>query len=52
MAIPLYLDPFAEETQINIRCDILEPMTMQGYDRDPRSVARRAEEYLIVYGHR
>ena len=44
------LDPFAEETQINIRCDILEPMTMQGYDRDPRSVARRAEEYLKSTG--
>ncbi|MDO6712451.1 glutamate--ammonia ligase [Aliiglaciecola sp. 2_MG-2023] len=44
------LDPFAEETQINIRCDILEPSTMQGYDRDPRSVARRAEEYLKSTG--
>ncbi|MFC7002155.1 glutamate--ammonia ligase [Pseudobowmanella zhangzhouensis] len=44
------LDPFAEETQVNIRCDILEPSTMQGYDRDPRSVARRAEEYLKSTG--
>ncbi|GAB2685006.1 glutamate--ammonia ligase [Aliiglaciecola sp. 3_MG-2023] len=44
------LDPFAEETQINVRCDILEPSTMQGYDRDPRSVARRAEEYLKSTG--
>jgi glutamine synthetase len=44
------LDPFAEEAQVNIRCDILEPMTMQGYDRDPRSVARRAEEYLKSTG--
>jgi glutamine synthetase len=44
------LDPFAEETQVNIRCDILEPMTMQGYDRDPRSIARRAEEYLKSTG--
>ncbi|MCY7296334.1 glutamate--ammonia ligase [Alteromonas sp. a30] len=44
------LDPFAEETQINIRCDILEPTTMQGYNRDPRSVARRAEEYLKSTG--
>jgi glutamine synthetase len=44
------LDPFAEESQINIRCDILEPMTMQGYERDPRSVARRAEEYLKSTG--
>jgi glutamine synthetase len=44
------LDPFAEETQINIRCDILEPTTMQGYSRDPRSVARRSEEYLKSTG--
>ena len=44
------LDPFAEETQINIRCDILEPSTMQGYSRDPRSIARRAEEYLVSTG--
>lgn len=44
------LDPFAEETQVNIRCDILEPSTMQGYERDPRSVARRAEDYLKSTG--
>lgn len=44
------LDPFAEETQVNIRCDILEPSTMQGYSRDPRSIARRAEEYLKSTG--
>jgi glutamine synthetase len=44
------LDPFAEETQINIRCDIFEPTTMQGYSRDPRSVAKRAEEYLKSTG--
>ncbi|MEO9946863.1 glutamate--ammonia ligase [Paraglaciecola sp.] len=44
------LDPFAEETQINIRCDILEPSTMQGYDRDPRSVAHRAEAYMQSTG--
>ena len=44
------LDPFAEVTQVNIRCDILEPTTMQGYSRDPRSIARRAEEYLKSTG--
>ncbi len=44
------LDPFSEETQINIRCDILEPSTMQGYERDPRSVAKRAEAYLKSTG--
>ena len=44
------LDPFADEAQINLRCDIIEPRTMQGYNRDPRSVARRAEEYLKSTG--
>ncbi|MEP7702558.1 glutamate--ammonia ligase [Paraglaciecola sp. 25GB23A] len=44
------VDPFAEETQVNIRCTILEPHTMQGYDRDPRSIAQRAEQYLISTG--
>ncbi len=44
------LDPFAEATQLNIRCDILEPSTMQGYERDPRSLAKRAEAYLKSSG--
>ncbi|WP_323751825.1 glutamate--ammonia ligase [Marinobacter sp.] len=44
------LDPFTEETTINITCDIVEPTTMQGYERDPRSVAQRAEEYLKSTG--
>ncbi len=44
------LDPFAEETQVNIRCDIVEPMTMEGYDRDPRSIAKRALEFLKSTG--
>lgn len=42
----IVLDPFTDEMTLNVRCDILEPDTMQGYDRDPRSIARRAEEYL------
>ena len=44
------LDPFAEEPQVNIVCDILEPATMSGYGRDPRSIALRAEEYLKSTG--
>ncbi|RJG50716.1 glutamate--ammonia ligase [Motilimonas pumila] len=44
------LDPFTDETTLNIRCDILEPDTMQGYDRDPRSVAKRAEDYMRATG--
>lgn len=44
------LDPFSDEACVILRCDILEPTTMQGYDRDPRSIARRAEEYLRSTG--
>ena len=44
------LDPFADEPMINITCDIVEPSDMQGYERDPRSIARRAEEYLKSTG--
>lgn len=44
------LDPFTEEATVIIRCNIIEPATMQGYDRDPRSVALRAEGYLQSTG--
>ncbi|MCG3722680.1 glutamate--ammonia ligase [Vibrio cincinnatiensis] len=44
------LDPFTEDATLNIRCDILEPATMQGYDRDPRSIAKRAEDYMRSTG--
>ena len=44
------LDPFFEEPTVNIRCDVIEPSTMQGYERDPRSLAKRAEAYLKSTG--
>jgi glutamine synthetase len=44
------IDPFFEQTTIDIRCDVIEPMTMQGYERDPRSLAKRAEAYLKSTG--
>jgi glutamine synthetase len=44
------MDPFSDENTLIIRCDILEPSTMQGYERDPRSVAKRAEAYLKSTG--
>ena len=46
----LVLDPFSDEPMLIVSCDIVEPATMQGYERDPRSVARRAEEYLKSTG--
>jgi glutamine synthetase len=44
------IDPFFEEATLNIRCDVIEPATMQGYERDPRSLAKRAEAYLKSTG--
>ena len=44
------MDPFTEEPTLNLRCDIVEPATMQGYERCPRSVAKRAEAYLQSTG--
>ncbi len=44
------LDPFSEDATVIVRCDIVEPMTGLGYERDPRSVAKRAEEYLKSTG--
>ena len=43
-------DPFAEHKTMIIRCDVLEPNTMEGYNRCPRSLAKRAEAYLVSSG--
>lgn len=44
------LDPFTDEPTIIVHCNIVEPTTGQGYGRDPRSIAMRAEEYLKSTG--
>ncbi len=44
------MDPFSDESTLIVRCDILEPNTMKGYERDPRSLALRAEAYLKSTG--
>lgn len=43
-------DPFSEQATINIHCDVLNPNNHTSYCRDPRAVARRAEEYLKSTG--
>ncbi|MEQ8196201.1 MAG: glutamine synthetase beta-grasp domain-containing protein, partial [Rhodospirillales bacterium] len=40
------MDPFAAQPMMIVNCDIVEPTTGQGYERDPRSVAKKAEAYL------
>ncbi len=44
------LDPFTDEPSINITCNVVEPTTGEGYERDPRSIANRAEAYLKASG--
>ncbi len=44
------MDPFTDEPTLILVCDIIEPTTGQGYERDPRSVAKRAEAYLKSTG--
>jgi glutamine synthetase len=44
------LDPFTDEPTLIVRCDVVEPATMQGYERCPRSLAKRAEAYLKSTG--
>ena len=44
------LDPFAAQTSLIVVCDVHEPGTGQPYDRDPRSIAKKAEKYLVSSG--
>ncbi|CAD6880406.1 Glutamine synthetase type I (EC 6.3.1.2) [Methylomonas albis] len=44
------IDPFFDDKTVILRCDIIEPKDMQGYARDPRSIAKRAEAYLQSTG--
>lgn len=44
------MDPFSEESTLILRCDILDPIAMTGYERDPRSLAKRAEAFLKSTG--
>ncbi|MBP8119701.1 MAG: type I glutamate--ammonia ligase [Burkholderiales bacterium] len=45
-----FIDPFFDEATLVLSCDVIEPSTGKGYDRDPRSLARRAEAYLKASG--
>ncbi len=44
------LDPFTDEPTMNLTCNVVEPTTGEGYERDPRSLAMRAEAYLKASG--
>jgi len=44
------IDPLMDEPTLILTCDVIEPDTGKGYDRDPRSIAKRAEAYLKSTG--
>lgn len=43
-------DPFTAQTTMVLFCDVLEPSTGEPYNRDPRSIAKKAEAYLKQTG--
>jgi glutamine synthetase len=46
------MDPFTEVPTLVMVCDVIDPVTKQRYDRDPRYIAKKAELYLSSTGCR
>ncbi|MAU66736.1 type I glutamate--ammonia ligase [Hyphomonas sp.] len=44
------IDPFFQQTTLAVMCDILDPITGQAYNRDPRMTAKKAEAYVKQSG--
>lgn len=44
------IDPFVEMTTLSLICNIYDPITKEGYTRDPRFIAQKAEAYLKSTG--
>ena len=44
------LDPFSAQPSLILFCDVHEPLTGQRYNRDPRSLAKAAEQYMASIG--
>jgi glutamine synthetase len=44
------IDPFIEMTTLSLICNIIDPITREGYSRDPRFIASKAEAYLKSTG--
>jgi glutamine synthetase len=45
-----FMDPFAETPTLVMVADVVDPVTRQHYERDPRWIARKAEMYLKSTG--
>ena len=45
-----FVDPIPEVPTLVMSCDIRDPITGESYTRDPRNIARKAEQHLIDSG--
>ncbi|MBN1591681.1 MAG: type I glutamate--ammonia ligase [Candidatus Coatesbacteria bacterium] len=45
-----FVDPFFEEPTLSVICDSILCDTRASFERDPRNIARKAEEYLTGFG--
>lgn len=45
-----FIDPFVEVPTLSLICDVEDPLTREPYNRSPRGVARKAEDYLKASG--
>src|SRR6202035_2364635 len=45
-----FIDPFYETKTLVMTADVIDPITRQHYDRDPRWIAKKAEMYLKSSG--
>src|SRR2546421_2151943 len=45
-----FMDPFTDVATLDIICDVEDPITRERYSRDPRNVAKKAENYLRSQG--
>jgi glutamine synthetase len=41
-----HIDPFFAQSTLAIFCDVLDPLSGEGYERDPRMTAKNAEAYV------
>jgi glutamine synthetase len=44
------MDPFTREPTLSLICNVVDPITKEPYSRDPRNIARKAEQYLNSSG--
>jgi glutamine synthetase len=40
------MDPFMKVSTLSLVCNIIDPITLESYSRDPRYIAQKAEKYL------